>query len=963
MMHRSRYAQIVAFVALVVLVLPVLFGAIPGLASPQGAPQAMPPHPQKLREWQQQGRSLPPFLTDPAFFQRKGINQSAAHPSQLTGTINALAVVVDFSDNVSTVTASFFDSLIFAPPVSGLGSVRDYYAEVSYGQVDIVTVDLPSSLGWVRAPNNYSYYTNNQYCWGTYPNNCQKLAEDVVDAVNSVVDFSHYDNDGDGNMEPIMLIHAGPGAEFTGSTGDIWSHSWTLAYPRTYDGVTIADYVVMPEYWQTVTPAASDMTIGVFCHEMGHGFWHLPDLYDVDYSSNGVGYWSLMSFGSWNGPNSGGWGSDGSSPSWPDAWSRIVMGFDTYFMNLNPVQTLMIPVESLPGSVMKLKSTGLQVQEYFLLENRQQLSGGYDFWLPGNGLLIWHVDEGMWSFYGGPDNNLECLSMPTFPHCFGTCTGSHYLVALEQADGLDELEFAVDLGDAGDPFPGSTNNTAWQWYGHAPVNPESGSWYDVACSTDSCLDVLNILPSPPFDVMVTVQQASCSQTEADLGDAPDSFNSYGWPMTAYPAMGSLPHVQANYPTVYWGPPATPGPRHHFTFVDSWLGLATTGELQADQLPDQDMTRNISPTHVLPGIADQDSIMIPLGDDGLGPRIRLADCMQLTLPYTVTVASTSPITRYVNAWLDMNRDGDWDDTLTCPGGIPAPEWIVQDQVPALYPGLNRLVTPPFVADITVHQDLPFESWLRISIADMPAPVPYDGRGPAMGYDLGETEDYHLFLDPLLHKGATFTTPPAPGDQITFSMHTIGIGNVVALGAVISDVLPSGLEYVSSNPPGSYDPASRTVTWSVDVSPFGPKIIDLVVEVTAGSCETITNTSALLWAGTLWRRAPFIFQTGCEADDPTAAFTWLTPACVDRPVAFRNHSSGTGPLSYSWDLDGDGLPDSTQADPTWQYSLTGTYTVTLTTTNACSCTDTYSDTVEVQANCIFRVYLPIIVRNMP
>ena len=239
MMHRSRHAQIVAFVALVVLVLPVLFGAIPGLASPQGAPQAMPPHPQKLREWQQQGRRLPSFMTDPAFFQSKGINQSAAHPSQLTGTINALAVVIDFSDNVSTVTASFFDSLIFAPPVSGLGSVRDYYAEVSYGQVDIVTVNLPSSLGWVRAPNNYSYYTNNQYCMGTYPNNCQKLAEDVVDAVNSVVDFSQYDNDGDGNMEPIMLIHAGPGAEFTGSTGDIWSHSWTLAYPRTYDGVTI----------------------------------------------------------------------------------------------------------------------------------------------------------------------------------------------------------------------------------------------------------------------------------------------------------------------------------------------------------------------------------------------------------------------------------------------------------------------------------------------------------------------------------------------------------------------------------------------------------------------------------------------------------------------------------------------------------------------------------------------------
>ena len=44
------------------------------------------------------------------------------------------------------------------------------------------------------------------------------------------------------------------------------------------------------------------MTIGVFVHEMGHGFWNLPDLYDTDGSSEGIGSWSLMAGGSWNGP-------------------------------------------------------------------------------------------------------------------------------------------------------------------------------------------------------------------------------------------------------------------------------------------------------------------------------------------------------------------------------------------------------------------------------------------------------------------------------------------------------------------------------------------------------------------------------------------------------------------------------------------------------------------------------------
>ena len=41
-------------------------------------------------------------------------------------------------------------------------------------------------------------------------------------------------------------------------------------------------------------------TMGVIAHEFGHDLrW--PDLYDIDYSSYGVGNWSLMGTGSWNG--------------------------------------------------------------------------------------------------------------------------------------------------------------------------------------------------------------------------------------------------------------------------------------------------------------------------------------------------------------------------------------------------------------------------------------------------------------------------------------------------------------------------------------------------------------------------------------------------------------------------------------------------------------------------------------
>ncbi len=471
--------------------------------SPAGL-QAMPPHPRLWEKFDQGEISLPRFITDPAYARSLGIDQPRGRPRSLTGTLNALAVVVEFSDNTHTVTASFFDTLIFAAPVAGRGSVRDYYSDVSYAQVDIVTVNMPSSLGWQMAPQTYAYYVgycgaNCGYCGDSpYPNNCQKLAEDVVDAVNSVVDFSQYDNDGDGYAEPIMLIHAGPGAEFTGDPHDIWSHSWGLHNPRTYDGVTIADYVIMPEYWMTVSPSTSDMTIGVFAHEMGHGFWNLPDLYDRDYSSRGVGQWSLMAGGSWNGPNSGGWGSDGSSPAWPDAWSRIQMGFATA-TNITGNQTgYAIPqaYNNPPPAqtVLKLRSSALASQEYFLLENRQKTPGTYDEYLPGGGLLIWHVDEAMWNYT--LQNDYECT---LDPHC--NCNDAqHYLVALEQADGYRDLELKNNSGDAGDPFPGTENNRNWTMTTH----PESSSWY--ACN-DTCIGVTNISDSGP--TMTADLQVSC----------------------------------------------------------------------------------------------------------------------------------------------------------------------------------------------------------------------------------------------------------------------------------------------------------------------------------------------------------------------------------------------------------------------------------------------------------------------
>jgi len=55
-----------------------------------------------------------------------------------------------------------------------------------------------------------------------------------------------------------------------------------------------------------------------------------------------------------------------------------------------------------------------------------------------------------------------------------------------------------------------------------------------------------------------------------------------------------------------------------------------------------------------------------------------------------------------------------------------------------------------------------------------------------------------------------------------------------------------------------------------------------------------------------------------------------ACVSEPVQFTDLSSGV-PDSWEWDFDGDGIIDSYEPHPTWQYCVPGTYSVSLTVTD--------------------------------
>lgn len=311
------------------------------------------------------------------------------------GTQKALVLLVDFSDKTSIYSKDQVQTLLFA---STTNSLKGYYQEVSYGQFTLTG----EVNGWFRAPQPYSYYVGDSFgIYKPYPNNSQKLVEDVIALADGQIDFSEFDENGDGLVENLFIVHAGPGAEETQRPTDMWSHKWQLSDGRspyqTNDGAKVDVFTIQPERFDNGTM----ITIGVFAHEFGHTLG-LPDLYDTDYSSSGLGWFCLMAGGSWASSTKD--GEPGSSPAHPCAWAKYALGW------LNPDGLGRGSTENevsgnLPAAARTAKGYRLLanpegvdwtaqhtgVGEYFMIENRYR--SGFDHGLPGSGLLILHVDE------------------------------------------------------------------------------------------------------------------------------------------------------------------------------------------------------------------------------------------------------------------------------------------------------------------------------------------------------------------------------------------------------------------------------------------------------------------------------------------------------------------------------------------------------------------------------------------
>ena len=376
-----------------------------------------------------------------------------------TDTLDILAIRVDFRrDTLSQTTGDgrfLFtpqnaNVIIDAPPhnrayfEAQLLALKNYYASVSRGKLVLRYQVFPTASDeayHLDQPMNYYAPGRND------PNNDKRLSELLQDGFKKAdaaggIDFSRFDS--------FILFHAGVGEDFASdidnTPNDIASAFLTIDDLRknlgngsaSYPGISvrngsffISDGIILPETQSRDIPGAGFIEFGLlgttalmFGHQIG-----LPNLFNTDNGTPGVGYFGLMDQGSNN--------FQGLLPAQPEAWSKVFLGWEkpvvvTQGENLEIAAAL----HANPNKIYKIPITD---SEYFLLENRQRDVDGnriaigrdgngvrvefketgfiagqsigvitqvdeYDFGLPyavdennrvlaANGILIWHIDE------------------------------------------------------------------------------------------------------------------------------------------------------------------------------------------------------------------------------------------------------------------------------------------------------------------------------------------------------------------------------------------------------------------------------------------------------------------------------------------------------------------------------------------------------------------------------------------
>ena len=401
-----------------------------------------------------------------------GTRSQTRGPGRYTTTFPAegeqkgIAILVEFPNKGFTINdpKEFYTRMLNEEGFSDFGatgSARDYFIQSSNG----IFSPYFDVYGPVKLEKEYSYYggDNNRLAYEMIIDACTLLDDEI--------DFTEYDRNQDGIIDNVYVFYAGFGEADGGGANTIWPHSWDLilsGFKRyLYDGVLLNHYACSNELQVTELPDG----IGTFCHEFGHVLG-LPDLYSTEYSNAFTpGSWCIMDSGAYN-----------NNSRTPPLYST----YERYAVDWIEPEVISeagdYGLEKLNESNHAYMILTEKENEFFLFENRQQ--EGNDSYIPGHGMLIWHIDMDQKIFDDNVVNN----------------NPDHQYVDLIEADNR-----LSEWNRDGDSFPGASNVTSFT----SETTPAFLSWSTKPVG----FDITDISESEDGKIAFTVKSNTVSSID------------------------------------------------------------------------------------------------------------------------------------------------------------------------------------------------------------------------------------------------------------------------------------------------------------------------------------------------------------------------------------------------------------------------------------------------------------------
>jgi len=453
---------------------------------------------------------------------RKAVTRRAGNATRAEKTVkHGLVILAQFPDRTfeeESTRLNEFSELVCSDGYTkdgATGSVKDYF-QTQLG--DIFDFEF-TVCGIVTVSKTHDYYGNDDGEEGrdAHPD---ELAKEACILASSEVDFSKFDDDGDGEVDNVFVIVAGKSQAEGADQDCIWPHQWYIHDKVILNGKTLGCYAMSTELSVVGQKSTGQLLwgrcgIGTICHEYGHTLG-LFDVYDTDGDGSGGNsdcMWfqtSVMDGGSYN--------NKGMTPPFYNALDRELMGSGKREIlkegayNLEPI--------SENGRYLILENPK-DDYEFFLFECRKQKS--WDTYIGGSGLAIYHID--MTGNKAGYSDQAEAVvtALYRWNNNEINCNPEH-----QCADMVEAVEDPMSISQVFYPYKGRNSYSPYTSpaFLYNDGTPSEFSLSDIKFDGDKVSFVVynsaDVLPKVKNLVYEVYQDAAILNWESDIPESLDS---------------------------------------------------------------------------------------------------------------------------------------------------------------------------------------------------------------------------------------------------------------------------------------------------------------------------------------------------------------------------------------------------------------------------------------------------------